>query len=140
MQKIEYPGLEPNEIIIDDEGIIVFKVHDTYTGERNRIGDEASLKAIAIMRAQHKPAVMLADLSDLKGITPDGRKGAYEGIQVLRLDRVAYAGGPQTWWLKNLMSISLALLSRDKYRYFPKVEDARQWLLEYKLPANRRNN
>jgi hypothetical protein len=140
MQKVDYPGLQPNQIFIDDDGIIVFKVRDVYTGERNRIGDEASLKAIAIMRAQHKPALMLADLTELKGITPDGRKGAYEGIQTLGLDRVAYAGGPQVWWLKNLLDMSLALLTRDKYRYYREMKDARKWLLAYKMPANRRNN
>ena len=121
--------LTPNEVFLNQDGIIEIRVVGNQTGTSVRAMGDAITTLVEQQRAAGKPVLILDDLRQIGKVTPDGRKLVAKLAKTLDYDKVVMVGNG------GLLRLGANLILRatgklDKVAYFDDYTTAVAWLLQ----------
>lgn len=118
-----------NKVFLNEHKIIECRVVgdqtiDTVTAMGEHISD-----LLAELKKEHRPLLILDDVTNLKTITSDGRQAVVSLVKNLRYDRLVMLGS------NGLIRLGVNLIARAagqsrKLRYFTRRDEAVRWLLD----------
>jgi len=127
MQYIGKAGVPPNEVWIEDDGILYLKMRGVHDAKRDVDIHKVLVQATEIIRPTGKKVRLLIDMREMKGVTIAGRRSSYKLLNELGAECVAFAAPDQVTGALIKM-IAGARVMRGDYRCFDTVEQARNWL------------
>jgi len=126
MQYIGKASSPPNEVWIEDNGILYMKMRGVHDAKRDVDIHKVLANAADVIKPTERKTRMLIDMDELEGLTVNGRLSSYRLLNKFGAPFVAFAATDSK--TEMLIKIVASAMNGD-YRCFDTVDQARAWLL-----------